>query len=269
MLHPREALRDLLGPSDPDPVEVANADGASAFLLTCEHAGRAIPAALGDLGIVQAEMERHIAYDIGAEGLARLLAARLDAPLVLQRYSRLVVDCNRPFEAPDCSPETSDGTAIPANRSLTEADRLMRFEAIHRPFHDAIGVLLDRRQSDGRLTILVAVHSFTPRFAGRERPWHLGVCSNRDGAFAGKLVASFAAANPGLNVAANEPYPVDDMSDFTIPVHGEQRKLPHVLLEIRNDLIADEPGQRHWAELIAVGLERAASSAPKEVAGGA
>lgn len=269
MLRLGEVPGGLFGRSDPDPVEVVGADGASDFLLTCEHAGRRIPAALGDLGIAAAEMERHIAWDIGAEGLARNLAARLDAPLVLQRYSRLVVDCNRPFAAPDCFPEISDGTAVPANRSLVEAERLMRFEAIHRPFHDAVCELLDRRQGEGRPAILVAVHSFTPRFAGRERPWHIGVCCNRDGTFAGNFIESFTAANPDLNVAANEPYPINDMSDFTIPVHGEQRKLPHVLLEVRNDLIGDAAGQRRWAELIAAGLEQAASAATKESSGGA
>jgi predicted N-formylglutamate amidohydrolase len=240
----------LLGPSDADPVEVVNPDGSSVVLLVCEHAGREVPSALGDLGLAPTEMDRHIAYDIGAEGLSRRLSSRLDAPLVLQRYSRLVIDCNRPFEAADCIPETSDGTTIPANGNLCQADRMQRFREIHRPFHDAIGRLLDLRRSEGRSTILVTIHSFTARLANRDRPWSIGVCSNRDDSFARKFMNRFASANPTILAAHNEPYPVDDLSDYTIPAHGERRALPHVLLEIRNDQIADADGQERWTQYI-------------------
>lgn len=241
----------LLTRDDPDPVEIINPGGSSPFVLTCEHAGRAIPSRLGDLGIPAAEMERHIAYDIGAEGLSRCLSALIDAPLALQRYSRLVVDCNRPFEAEDCFPEISDGTVIPANRGLTPSERKQRFDEIHRPLHDAIAALLDDRQRRGTPAILISVHSFTPRLFDKDRPWHLGLLANRDRSFAEKFMASFAAANPGIVAAHNEPYYVDDISDYTIPVHGERRAIPHVLLEIRNDEISDAEGQAKWASLIA------------------
>jgi predicted N-formylglutamate amidohydrolase len=203
-------------------------------------------------------MDRHIAYDIGAEGLARKLSKRLDAPLVLQRYSRLVIDCNRPFEAPDCIAEASDGTLIPGNCALSEADRVLRFEEVHRPFHDAIGRLLDARQREGRPTVLATIHSFTPRFANKDRPWRLGVCFNRDARLAEHFMAAFRAADPAICAAYNEPYPVDDVSDYTVPVHGEGRGLPHVLLEVRNDQIADEAGRERWAKLVAPALEEAA-----------
>jgi predicted N-formylglutamate amidohydrolase len=258
----------LLGPADPDPVEVVNPHGGSVVLLVCEHAGRAIPSALRDLGIAVGELDRHIAYDIGAEGLARKLSERLDATLVLQRYSRLVIDCNRPCEAPDCMPAASDGTAIPANCAITDADRSRRLEEIHRPFHDAIGSLLDRREGQ-RPTIIVTIHSFTPRLGNAARPWQIGVCFNRDGSFARKFMQAFQPANPEISAAYNEPYTVDDMSDYTIPVHAERRRLPHVLLEVRNDQLADDAGQQRWAGLIAERLVDASKSFAKESSGGA
>ncbi|MGI6856161.1 N-formylglutamate amidohydrolase [Mesorhizobium sp. 1B3] len=246
----------LLTPSDPHPVELVNGDGPSAVVLSCEHAGRAIPACLGDLGVSPADMERHIAWDVGAEQVSRHLSALLDAPLVLQRYSRLVVDCNRPFEARDCFPEVSDGTAVPSNEKLTPSARRRRFEEIHQPFHAALAGMLERRA--GKAAILVAVHSFTPRLAGGAlRPWHLGVLFNRDRRLAERFLAAFREQNPDVPAAANQPYIVDDMSDYTIPVHGEARRIPHLLLEIRNDLIADCSGQARWAKLVAEALAAA------------
>lgn len=256
MLPLRKVGATLLGPSDPEPVEIVNPNGASTILLVCEHAGRLIPAAMRGLGISAAEMDRHIAYDLGAEGVARKLSALLDAPLVLQRYSRLVVDCNRPFDAPDCMPEASDGTHVPGNCRLPATERTARFEAIHRPFHDAVARLLDLRARNARPTILVTVHSFTPRFRDRDRPWHLGVCSNRDQSFARRFMDCFVAENPDIATAHNEPYPVDDASDYTIPVHGEQRGISHVLLEMRNNEITHEREQERWARRLAATLLR-------------
>ena len=250
----------VLSPRDPEPAELVNADGLSPFVLSCEHAGRAIPEALGDLGVPADEMKRHIAWDIGSEGVSRRVSAILDAPLVLQRYSRLVVDCNRPFEAPDCMPAVSDGTAVPANATLSEDARRKRFAEIHEPFHGMLAALLDHRAAAGLAAIVVSVHSFTPRLlGGPQRPWALGVLSNRDGSFAEAFLAAFQKANPEVASAHNEPYVIDDSSDYTIPVHGEQRGLPHLLLEIRNDLIAGEAGQSHWARLVADALVAANS----------
>lgn len=255
MLRTSEIPTSVLSAGDPQPVEVVNADGASPFVLTCEHAGRAIPASLGDLGVAPADMDRHIAWDVGAERVSRLLSERLDAPLVVQRFSRLVVDCNRPFDAPDLIPEVSDGTPVPANVGLTEVERRQRFEQIHQPFHAALSRLLDRRAAEGEPAILVAVHSFTPQLrGGPQRPWSLGVLSNRDDTFADPFLDVFQARHPDMISAHNEPYFVDDMNDYTIPVHGEGRGLPHVLLEIRNDLIGHAEGQARWAALVADAL---------------
>lgn len=243
----------LLGVRDPSPFLIVRPDARSPWLLVCEHAGRAVPAALGDLGLPAAAMDRHIAYDLGAEGLTRALGERLDATAVLQPYSRLVIDCNRPGSAPDLVPAVSDGTAIPANADVGGAERAARLAAIHAPFHAAVAAVL--RERAGRS--LVAVHSFTPRLAGGPpRPWHAGFCCNRDPRLARALLAETARLAPTLRLALNEPYPVDDASDYTIPVHGELPGRPHVLIEVRNELIADAAGQARWAGLLATALGR-------------
>lgn len=250
-------ISTVLSQGDPDPVEIVNRAGSSEFVLTCEHAGRAVPAGLGHIGVSADDMDRHIAWDIGAEALSRAMAALLDAPLVLQRYSRLIVDCNRPFEAPDCFPEISDGVVIPANGALSHAERRRRFAEIHEPLHRTIADLLDERAKAGQPTVLVSVHSFTPVLAGVHRPWLLGALANRDKSFATAFLAAFAARNEDVAAALNVPYTVDDMSDYTVPVHGERRGLPHVLLEVRNDQIGDPAGQALWAERLADALRDA------------
>ncbi|TFV36145.1 N-formylglutamate amidohydrolase [Bradyrhizobium niftali] len=151
-----------LAHSVPSPLEVVGGEFDSEFFFVCEHAGRTIPKCLGDLGVDRSEMDRHIAYDVGAEAVSRRLASALCAPLYVQPYSRLVIDCNRPFEAADCIPEVSDGTEIPRNVALTPEERTLRFENIHRPFHEAISDGLDRVQARGRKALLLTIHSFTP-----------------------------------------------------------------------------------------------------------
>jgi predicted N-formylglutamate amidohydrolase len=252
------SILSLLGPDDPVPVACVNPEGASRFVLTCEHAGRAIPASLGDLGIEPGEMDRHIAWDIGAAATARRLAAVLDAPLVMQRYSRLVVDCNRPPQAPDLMPEVSDGTMIPGNRAVPEAQRQARLREIFDPYHRTIADLLDARAGLPG-PILFSVHSFTPalRVNPKPRPMELGLLFNRDDRLALSLEAALAAVGNPHVVARNEPYHVGEGTDYTIPVHGEGRGLPHLLIEIRNDRIATEEEARAMGDLLARALERA------------
>jgi predicted N-formylglutamate amidohydrolase len=249
----------ILSADDPNPTEVVNASGKSAFVLTCEHAGRAIPSRLGDLGIDAAKFERHITYDMGAEGLSRRMVALLDALLILQRYSRLVVDCNRPFAARDCFPEISDGTVIPANQHLSEHEWKSRYEEIHQPFHRSIGELLDRREQEQKPAMLLPIHSFTPRSNGKDWLCLVGALFNKDRTLADLFLRAFAAANPGIRVAENEPYRVDNMSDYTIPIHGEARGIPHLLLEIRNDQIGQAGNQARWARLLTDVLTAAAA----------
>ncbi len=241
---------DLLGADEPAPVILTRPDGLSPFFLTCDHAGRRIPRALGDLGLPESERSRHIAWDIGAAAVAHRLSDLLDACLVEQVYSRLVIDCNRDPSVSSSMPEISETTAIPGNAGLGEAERQARVRAVFEPYHRATAEALDKRRDAGRETVLVAVHSFTPVFKGVDRPWHVGVLYNRDDRLARILLDLFAEEGD-LVVGDNEPYRVSDATDYGIPVHGERRGIVHVELELRQDLIADEAGQAAWAERLA------------------
>jgi predicted N-formylglutamate amidohydrolase len=221
-------------------------DGASDFFLVCDHAGRRMPRRLGQLGVSDAEMERHIAYDIGAAAVAVQLADALDATLIRQIYSRLVIDCNRDPAVPSSIPEISETTAIPGNVGLTEAQRVARRVALFEPYHSAITAALDARAARGQPTAFVAVHSFTPVYKGEVRPWHAGVLYNRDARLS-LLLKRLLLAEGDLVVGDNEPYFVNDLTDYSIPVHAERRGLPYLELEIRQDLIATEAGQAEWA----------------------
>jgi predicted N-formylglutamate amidohydrolase len=237
----------LLDPDEPDPVTLENEAGDSVFFLTCEHAGRAFPRRLGALGLPEAETLRHIAWDIGIGAVGRELSLLLDAAIIWQTYSRLVIDCNRDPNVPSSIPEISEDTEIPGNHGLGEAERAARVDAIFRPYHDAIAAALDRRATADRASVLVALHSFTPIFKGVSRPWHVAVLFNRDPRLAHAL-AELLRAEGDLMVGENEPYRVSDLTDYTVPVHGERRGLPHVEIEIRQDLITEPAGQREWAE---------------------
>ncbi len=252
--NPRADAPCLLSRGDPDPVEVVRASGTSPVLLLCEHAGRAVPASLAGLGLDASEMDKHIAWDIGAAATARRLSDLLDAPLVLQRYSRLVIDTNRPLSAPDCIPEISDGTVVPGNAALDDAARQQRYDEIHRPLHDTVAAMLDARAAAGRPGVLVTIHSYTSVFAGQARPMAAGILYNRDARLAQALDAALTQIAPEAVVALNAPYTVDDASDYAIPVHGEQRGIPHVLIELRNDEVADAAGQQLWAGRLADAL---------------
>ena len=243
----------LLGETDPAPVMIERADGTSPILLCCDHAGNAVPAGLDGLGLPPAELDRHIGIDIGALGVAVGLAERLDAMLVAQRYSRLVIDCNRRPAQATSIPQVSDGTVIPANQGLPAADRRQREREILTPYQAAIGVALDRRAVAGRATAMVTVHSFTPRMNGADRPWHLGVIHGDDDRGARALLALIeeTGAADGLTIGHNQPYIVEMDVDFTLPVHAEERGLPYVELEIRQDLITDAADQAAWADRLA------------------
>jgi len=236
----------LLGPDEPAPVSIYNADGKSPFLLVADHAGNSIPRALGRLGLIEPDCKRHIAWDIGIAGFGHLLADQLDANLIKQNYSRLVIDCNRPLDAATSILRISEDTQIPGNADVNERDRAARIHEIFEPYHAQIEAELDRRQRADRPTALIALHSFTPVFEGASRPWHVGVLYNRDGRLAHQLLM-LLNANNDLLIGDNAPYGVNDATDYTIPVHAERRGLHHVLVEIRQDLIEDEIGQREWA----------------------
>jgi predicted N-formylglutamate amidohydrolase len=241
---------ELLAADEPDPVQVLRGDGASDLVLTADHAGQAIPRRLGRLGLSESELTRHIAWDIGIRGVTERLSAALDATAVFQTYSRLVIDCNRTPGVPSSMPEISEHTAIPGNVGLTEADKAARIAAIFTPYHERIVALLDARAAARRRTVYIAMHSFTPSFKGESRAMEVGVLYNRDRKLSAILL-DLLRAEGDLTVGDNAPYAVSDLTDYGVPVHAERRALPHVEIEIRQDLIADAAGQAAWADRMA------------------
>jgi len=232
------------------PVHQTNAAGRSPFLLTCDHYGRLIPPSLGDLGLPEDELTRHIAWDIGIAGVAERLADMLGAHLIAQRYSRLVIDCNRPPHVNSSIPILSEATTIPGNEGLSREMAEARRRAIFDPYHQAIGEVIGARLKRRQPTVLLALHSFTPVYAGIARPWHIGTLYHRDHVLPPLLLGALRAEGD-LVVGDNEPYAVSDQTDYTIPVHAEARGLVSSGIEIRQDLIADEAGQAQWAERLA------------------
>ncbi|HEX9209733.1 MAG TPA: N-formylglutamate amidohydrolase [Bradyrhizobium sp.] len=245
-----EAADQLLGEGDMPPVHEVNAGGASPFLLTSDHHGRLLPRALGDLGVAESELTRHIAWDIGIAGVAERLAEMLDAHLIAQRYSRLVIDCNRPPGAASSIPVISEATTVPRNEGISEHEREARRREIFEPYHHRIDAVIDGRVHAKRPTVLVSLHSFTPVYAGVARPWHIGALYHRDTVLP-QLLLKHLRAESDLVVGDNEPYAVNDLTDYTIPVHGEARGLINTGIEIRQDLIADQSGEQQWAERLA------------------
>lgn len=213
---------------------------------------------MGDLGVGADELARHIGWDIGIAALGALLTERLDAVFVAQTYSRLVIDCNRTPSAADAMPEVSDGTPIPANAALSATDRDARTAAIHAPYQQAIADEIGRRDAAGQATVLVALHSFTPVMRGVARPWEIGVLYDKGDATFAQAVLARLRRDGRWTVGDNEPYAMDTI-DYTIPCHAYPRMLPYVELEVRQDLITDDAGQREWADALAAVLEDARS----------
>jgi predicted N-formylglutamate amidohydrolase len=237
----------LLAEDEPSPVAIDRPDGTSPLVLTCDHAARRIPRRLGQLGLAAPDLDRHIAWDIGIEAVSRQVGEALNATLIRQAYSRLVIDCNRPLDAASSIPTISEATEIPGNLRLNAAERQARIDEIFAPYHAAITAALDERAKAGRPTLLVAMHSFTPVYLGESRPWHIGTLYGRDRRLA-LILYDLLHREPGLVVGDNQPYAASDTTDYAIPVHGERRGLSHVGIEIRQDLIADPAGQAEWAE---------------------
>jgi len=249
------ALNSLQGEDEPDPFELINPQGRSELVLFCDHASNRVPACLNNLGLSDELLASHIGWDPGAALLARALAARLDAPLLLSNYSRLVIDCNRPPNAADSIPATSDGTVIPGNAALSAEDAQLRRSSLFDPYHDAIRQLLDAR--DTQANRLLSIHTFTPSLAGIERPWSVGVCYRLDASWA-TPDASWAAqwlaalrARLTESVGDNQPYEIEQHIDYTLPTHSEARQLPGIMLEIRQDKLQDQDAVQRWSELIA------------------
>jgi predicted N-formylglutamate amidohydrolase len=250
----------LLAPDERTVAVVRNAGAASPFLLLGDHAGREIPRALGDLGLPAAERRRHIAWDIGVAGLGEALSAALGATFIRQRFSRLVIDCNRDPARADAIPEVSDATTVPGNLALPAAQRMARVAEVAGPYHAVIAAELDARAALGRPTTLVSLHSFTPRMGGFDRPWRFGVLHAEDSRFSRAVLAHLRASEGAGLVGDNQPYRMDEV-DFTIPHHARPRGLDYLELEVRQDLLARPAGRRRIALRLARLLPQALAEA--------
>lgn len=243
---------DLLSSADPPPVELLNDQSDHPLLLVCEHAGQAIPEKLSGLGISRTDLNSHIGWDLGAEAVTRMLAKAFGAPAVLQRYSRLVIDCNRPPDAPEAILESSDGVEIPGNQGISKKDREARKQAIFEPFHAAVVNCFEHHPRQ----IVLSIHSFTPQLNGLSRPWDIGFLFRKDTETSEKISRYLQQDRPHLTIGMNQPYQIDDSSDWFVPRHGEARGLPHSLIEIRNDLIQTPEGQAEWAGILGAGIRK-------------
>jgi len=237
----------------PDAVEVLNERGRSDIVLLCEHASNHMPAEYRQLGLDASHLQRHIAWDIGAAAVTRLLSARLDAPAFLSGYSRLLIDLNRPLGTPGSIPVLSEDTDIPGNVGVDAAERDRREKIMFSPFHDRVAAHLDHRVTERRPTRIVTIHSFTPVFLGVARPWHAGVLHDRAADLA-EAILSGLRTDAALNVAANVPYVISRDADYAVPVHGDDRGIPAVLIEVRQDLLANQAGIEEWADRLAAAL---------------
>jgi predicted N-formylglutamate amidohydrolase len=249
-------------PPEPPAVTVLNESGASPIVLLCEHASNHIPARYARLGLTEADLQRHIAYDIGAASVARQLSQRLNAVLALSGFSRLLIDCNRPLAAPSSIPEGSEDTDIPGNVGIDAAERARRDAQFFAPFRERVAALLDARLRAGRPTVLIGMHSFTPVYLGVSRIWHAGMLYARARRLGQAMIGGMRAADPSLVVGDNQPYQITDEGDYTVPYQGDARGIPTVLIEVRQDLIADADGQAAWAARLAGVLAAIAADVP-------
>lgn len=247
-------LPSLLNADEPPAIEIVNGESDALFVFVCDHASHRIPRRLGGLGLSEEVRRTHIGWDIGAADLARQLAVAFQAPLFLSGYSRLVIDCNRPLISDGSIPATSAGIEIAANRGLSAAERRQRQDVLFHPYQQAIAAHLDRRKARNVPTALFAIHSFTPDYPGETRPWHVDFGYQHDRRLAGLLIDGLK--EPGILVGDNLPYAVEDDSDYAIPVHGEQRGLPHVLVEIRQDTLSDAAGIARWGDRLTTLFDR-------------
>lgn len=244
----------LIGPGDPAPFTLYNPQGRAPFLLVCDHASRAFPAALQQLGLADWVLEKHVACDIGAANLTQCLADRFDAPAILAGYSRLLIDLNRQLHSRAAIPPVSDGIAVPGNLNLTEADRAARIQSFFDPYHGAISDMLRRMTHGDRVPALLSIHTCTPVFNRTVRRWHIGVMYDVDARIAKPLLQRLGEVDE-LCVGDNEPYSGRHPNDFTIDYHAEQTGLPCVGIEVRQDLVATSEGAYRWAGIVGDAFE--------------
>ncbi|MBJ26818.1 MAG: N-formylglutamate amidohydrolase [Rhodospirillaceae bacterium] len=241
--------------TEPEPfTKLDSLNSRSVWFVTCDHASNLVPKHMNNLGITSTEMNRHIGWDIGALGVAKELSKILDARLISGNYSRLIVDLNRPTSSPTFIPKTADGTPIPANINISEKEKKERTIFFHKEYHLNIEKWLDRLILEGVIPVIIAIHSFTPVFQNFRRPWHIGLLYEHDQRFVLPLRNELLLRNSNLIIGDNQPYAIRGPSDFTIPVHGQARGLPHIEIEVRQDLIEIPENQKIWAHILASAL---------------
>lgn len=239
----------LLSEEEPGPWEVLNPHSLSPLVILCDHASNRVPKSLRHLGLALDVFGKHVAYDIGCEKLTRALADRFDSTALLAHYSRLVIDLNRHPGDGSSIPTVSDTIEIPGNCNLSPDQIKQREEALFWPYHNQVERILNRIKARGQTPILCAIHSFTPLFKGFQRPWHIGVLWDRDQRLSSPLLKQLQAV-PKICVGDNEPYHARNPVGYTMDIHGEKHGHPHILLEIRQDLINHDAGVSEWASVI-------------------
>ena len=247
MIKNKLTQKRLLSSQEPGPVGIHNYSMDSPWLFLCEHASNMIPLSLKMLGLSQKEINRHIGWDIGILNVTKGIADRLRAPVFFQHYSRLVIDCNRPLESPDLIPFKSETTLVPGNKRLSSREREERINEIWKPYQEKIRQHFEKMST--QKTMVVSMHSFTPVFQGNSRPWHIGLLYNHDPEMAQALKEILYKYDSSLNIGMNKPYTISDEDDYTIPTFGEAMGLPHVLIEIRQDLINKKENLARWINL--------------------
>lgn len=240
----------LIGSGDPPPYTLLNETGTAKVLLVADHASNAIPKAMNHLGLDEPVLEQHVAYDIGTRKLITHLVQHLDAPAVVAGYSRLIVDLNRSLEDPTVMPGESDCIPIPGNQNLSHEDRALRVQSFYTPYRKAIDTLLHRFRERGIVPAFIAIHSFTPEMAGEKRPWHVGILWDKDPRIPVPLMEKLRSLPESFNVGDNQPYSGKHPADYTIDHHAEAGGLPHVSIEIRQDLVDTEEGAECWATIL-------------------
>ncbi len=235
-------------------VEILNLTGDSPVVLLCEHASNFIPAEYAGLGLSSEELGRHIAWDIGAAGVTRRLSQLLNAPAFLGRYSRLLIDLNRPLRSPTSIVTRSERTDIPGNAAIDASERARRVENYFEPFHSAVTRLLDSRKQAARPSLIVAIHSFTPIFHGEARPWVAGIIYDKGTAFAEATLDRLRIQDTALEVGANVPYSVAPEDYYGLLEYGDYAANPALLVEIRQDLLAQPEEQDAWAHRLSTAI---------------
>ena len=235
--------------------KIVNPEASKPCLFICDHASNRIPEHLNKLGMADTDIESHAAYDIGAADITEYLANHFQATAIFCRYSRLVIDVNRWPSDPSAVPSVSEVFSIPGNQDLSPLEKDQRIEQVFLPYHQALAGEVARLESAHPQVPMFGIHSFTPVYYGEQRPWHIGVMWDDDEPFARRVIAALELVAPDIVVGANKPYDTGEIKHFTLEYHANRQNHPHVIVEVRQDLVATKESARDWAKIIAKALD--------------